>query len=257
LFDTAVPSIAQLVLRSREILERFNLLLQSFLPLSRRCELMEYERDSRIRQTSLWRFLHDWVLDGLHQFISQSLRTIDIIQASSYTPSTLSSAARDFYETAVIAADRCQCAQTRLKSLAFNWSQITEVIELYSRHPIPLSEMKRSSIFGDFMLRLMSQPPVHTSPDDFKRLIELADQARVDCSDVYSTLEGIVRALWRLASQYRLKRLDADWAAKLDLDDLRERWTRLEDDIKRGKGIIMTTMESTLTLSHPIWDPAI
>ncbi len=72
LLDSLIDTLPQYAFRCTQFATRYNALIHSFLPLTRREELLSGEWELRAALILLWRQLHDWVLPGILEFIAAS-----------------------------------------------------------------------------------------------------------------------------------------------------------------------------------------
>ncbi|KAG8846978.1 hypothetical protein FRB96_001728 [Tulasnella sp. 330] len=230
MLDTTIPSFIKDIRQATMCMTELNTLLHSFLPLSRREELLEYERDLRIRQTTAWSHIHDWVLTGLQSFIAQSLRLIDIIDSRQTLQSSSAAVMESVYDEALTLSDRCQAGRNQTLPIALIYGEFGGVIQYYSKHPIPKEE---ASILGS-IARIVAKPP-HTSAGDFERLISLTDQIRSTTDRINTALNDLNQYFAKLTAQFDRDEMDEAWAAQLDVQSLHERWSRLQVELVQKK----------------------
>ncbi|KAG8985339.1 hypothetical protein FRB93_005905 [Tulasnella sp. JGI-2019a] len=252
MLDTIVPSIAKSVARSASDMREFNHLLRNFLPLTRRSELLEYEHDLRVRQSSVWIFIRDWVLDGLHKFVVQSLRLLDIIESRQVSRAAVAEVTEGVYEQAVITGDRCLSGQNRTTNTGRIYEQLGGVLEVYQAHPVPKADLESSSLLG-YIVNMAAGLPPHTSQDDFKRLITLVNQIRTSCDQINTALKELADFFTKLTEQFTQDKMNEGWVAKLNIRDLRERWRRLEEEVTLGNAAVGVSLDQISKLVDPLY----
>lgn len=249
MLDTVVPSIPNNIKRLASLISEFNLLLHQFLPLTRQAELLEYERDLRVRQSTAWNYVHDWVLEGLDTFITQSLRLLDVFETHHSSRKTTGEVTQLVYEAAVIIGDRCQCGRNHTRLISRIYDQLGGVLKRYAENPIPQADLNGG--FIKTVTNIIAGVP-HTSPETFARLISLADQIRLGSEQVNTALDDLTEFFGKLTDQFSKDELNASWAAKLDVRSLRERWGRLHEVIVRGKGTVEEAEAMVARLDYPL-----
>ncbi|KAG9024862.1 hypothetical protein FRB95_010959 [Tulasnella sp. JGI-2019a] len=252
MFDIVVPSLATEIKRMASSIQEFNTRLHDFYPLNRREELLEYDRDLRIRQTTAWRFIHDWVLDGLDVFISHSLRLLDVMESRKTSQETLDEITEGVYEQAVVAGDRCLCGRNRIRPIGGIYGQLGGVLQRYAAHPIPQVFLENQTLLG-YLAQVVTGPEQHTSAGAFKRLISVNDQIRISSDQISTALGELAEFFEKLTDQFKREEMDASWAAKMDIKDLRERWSRLQEEIAAGKTAMTESINIVCKLEHPLY----
>ncbi|KAG8990203.1 hypothetical protein FRB94_013648 [Tulasnella sp. JGI-2019a] len=252
MLDTVVPSIAHDICKLATDIQAMNPLLHTFLPLTRREELLEYEQDLRVRQTTAWRYIVDWILDGVQNFLTQAIRLLDVIESRHTSRKNMVELVNAVHNQAVIIGDRCLCGRNQTQDISRIHEQFGGVLQLYADNPIPRVDLESSSWVG-YAVGVMAGPPPHSSPEVFRRLISLNDQMRIGSEQINGALDNLTEFFGKLTRQFNPDKLDANWAAKLDLRALRQRWSRLQDGIVQGKQDVAKAEQITSNLPEPLF----
>ncbi|KAG8846982.1 hypothetical protein FRB96_001732 [Tulasnella sp. 330] len=252
MLDTIVPAMVNDIQKSASEIRSLNSILHKFLPLTRREELLEYERDLRVRQTVAWRYIHDWVLEGLQTFLTQSIRLLDILESHRTSRKSVTEVVQSVYEQAVIVGDRCLCGRNHSRDTSRIYEQLGGVLQLYADNPIPKIDLESSSWAG-YVIGVIAGTPPHSPPEVFKHLISLNDQIRIGSELINTALDDLTDFFNKLTQQFNPDELNANSTAKLDLRSLRQRWTRLQEEIKQGKEVVSKAEKTTSDLPEPLY----
>lgn len=244
MLDTVVSAIPHDVAKTSTYVKELNGLLHTFLPLSRREELLDYERDQRVRLTMVLRFIHDWVLEGIRAFLSESLRLLDVLEAGRSARHATLSIVEEVYKQAVIVGDRCRSARNQTADIARIYTQLGTVFKLYSENPAPKVDLE-SQDWKDVLAGLVARPTV-SSPETFQQIMQLNDQICVTSEQLNKTMANLTEYFGALTKQFNPDELNPSWAAGLNAQTLREQWRRLGEEIGEGEKIIM---ESEIVMS--------
>lgn len=211
---------------------------------------MQYERDLRQRESTLWLFINDWVLQGVHAFMQHSLGMIDAADSRTATISGLASTSSTVFDDVIVLKDRCRSVEDQLARIANAWEAFHQNLELYAESDMP-REDRPASLVGSFMSLLLGTPEASpiSQPGDFPRLISLSEQIRLQCQNTYATTSDLASFLETLLNQFSQDELNAEWAAKLDLGELRERWKRIEEDVIKGRSRVVAAPQRIQRLS--------
>ncbi|KAG9023761.1 hypothetical protein FRB95_012548 [Tulasnella sp. JGI-2019a] len=251
MLDTVVPSIAHDISKLAADIQALNPLLHGFLPLNRRAELLEYERDIRIRHTTAWRYILDWVLDGVQNFLAQAIRLLDIIESGHASRKTMTELVNAVHNQAIMVGDRCLCSRNQTRDISRIHEQLGGVLQLYADNPVPRIDLE-SSTWAGYMVGVMAGIPPHSSPEVFSRLISLNDQIRIGSEQINNALDDLTEFFGKLTEQFNPDELQGNWAAKLDPGALRQRWSRLQDGILQGKRDVTKAEEVVSNLPEPL-----
>ncbi|KAG8994180.1 hypothetical protein FRB94_010073 [Tulasnella sp. JGI-2019a] len=252
MLDTVVPSIIHDICKLATDIQAMNPLLHTFLPLNRREELLEYEQDLRVRQTTAWRYIVDWILDGVQNFLTHAIRLLDIIESRHASRGSMVELVNAVHNQVVIIGDRCLCGRNQTQDISRIYEQFGGVLQLYADNPIPRVDLESSSWAG-YVVGVVAGPSPHSSPEIFRRLISLNDQMRIGSEQINGALDNLTEFFGKLTQQFNPDELNANWAVNLDLRALRQRWSRLQDGIIQGKRDVAKAEGVTSNLPEPLY----
>ncbi|KAG8988360.1 hypothetical protein FRB94_000852 [Tulasnella sp. JGI-2019a] len=252
MLDTVVPSIAHDISKLATDIQDLNILLHTFLPLNRREELLEYERDLRVQQTMAWRYILDWVLGGVQNFLTQAIRLLDIMESGHTSRKNMTELVNAVHNQAVIVGDRCLCGRNQTQDTSRIYERLGDILKLYADNPIPRINSENSTWVG-YMVGVAAGTPPHSSPEVFRRLVSLNDQIRIGSEQISNALDDLAAFFGRLTRQFDPDELEGNWAARLNAQVLRQRWSRLKDGIAQGKQDVTKAEQITSNLLEPLY----
>lgn len=128
------------------------------------------------------------------------------------------------------------------RSLSGTYEQLSRGLKRYADAPIPKADLENRGVVG-FFVDIVAGPQPHTPPEDFEQLIQLTDQTAESSKQIYTAVEELSAFFAKLNEQFLEDAMNAGWATQLDASNLRERWTRLQEEVDQGKLVIMEGLE--------------
>ncbi|KAG8923244.1 hypothetical protein FRC01_013026 [Tulasnella sp. 417] len=215
MFDTLVPSIERHVLSTAAKLVEFNSGMLNILPVSRRRGLMDFEKDLRVQHSMLWTAIIEYALPAIKTFITGSTRLFDSASAKILpTGPVLTSLLATLRQDAWLAARRCAQVESRLQSFGSSWASFHKILDFYAAHPIPKDS--QASLFGRFMTLVFQQEPLHSSLEEYRRLLDSSRHLAEECAALHATLENLAYLFRKVISQYDDAGCNPAWSVKLD-----------------------------------------
>ncbi|KAG8923240.1 hypothetical protein FRC01_013022 [Tulasnella sp. 417] len=250
MFDTLVPSIERHVLSTAAKLVEFNSGILNILPVSRRQELVDFEKDLRVQHSMLWTAIIEYVLPAIETFITGSTRLFDSADAKVLpTGPALTGLLATLRQDASLAARHCDQAESRLQSFGSSWASFHKILDLYAAHPIPKDG--QASFFGQFMTVVFQQEPLHSPPEEYQKLLDSSRQLAEECAAIHATLENLANFFRKVIRQYDNAGRSPAWSAKLDFHDLGQRWRRIHAQIGQCRTSILKHQPTLAMLQPP------
>ncbi|KAG8945952.1 hypothetical protein FRC04_012204 [Tulasnella sp. 424] len=249
MLDTLIPSIERHIIATAGTLVEFNSGIINIYPVSRREELMEYEKDLRVQHSMSWTALQEYVIPAIEAFLVGSSRLFDSANAQILPKGlVLSNQLSSLRREAALAATRCNQVKTRLQPLGSTWASFHKTLDFYAAHPIP--EENRVSLVGQFMAFVFQQEPLHSSPEEYGGLLDSARRLAEECAALHATLENLADFFRKMVRQYDDSGHNPTWSSRLDFRALGERWRRIHGQVGRCRKSI-PEHQTTLATLHP------
>lgn len=249
MLDTLIPSIERHIITTAGTLVEFNSGITNILPVSRKEELMEFEKDLRLQHSMLWTAIQEYVLPAIEAFIIGSSRLFDSADAQNLPKGlVLSDQLSSLRQEAALAASRCNQVKTRLQPFGSSWASFHKILEFCAAHPIP--EENQLSMVGQFMAFVLQQEPLHSSPEEYEGLLVSARRLAEECAALHTTLENLALFFRKVTRQYDDSGHNPAWSSRLDFRALGERWRRIHGQVGQCRKSI-PEHQTTLTTLHP------
>ncbi|KAG8912930.1 hypothetical protein FRC00_003454 [Tulasnella sp. 408] len=250
MFDTLVPSIERHVLATAATLVEFNSGVLNILPVSRRRDLMDFEKDLRVQHSMLWTAILEYVLPAIETFLTGSTRLFDSADARALpTGSLLTSYLASLRQEASLAARRCDQVESRLQSFGSSWASFHKILDFYKARPIP--QDSQASLVGKFMTLVFQQEPLHSSPEEYQDLLDSSRHLAEECAALHATLENLANFFRKVIRQYDDAGRSPAWSSKLDFHALGQRWRRIHTQVEQCRKSILKHQPTLAALQPP------
>ncbi|KAG9005156.1 hypothetical protein FRB90_010544 [Tulasnella sp. 427] len=252
MLDTLVPSIERHINSTSAFLEDFNTGISNLFPLSRRAEVTDFEKDLRVEHSMLWTAIADYALPAIEEFLAESTKLFDSADAQAL-PAGQSLAAyfASLRRKASLAASRCNQVNTRLQTMGSSWSSFHKIIEAFAAKPIP--KEAAFSLVGQFMALVLQQEPLHSSPQEYDRLLDSSRHLAEECASLHSTLENLADFFQKVVRQYDEAGKNPAWSSPLDFHALGQRWRQLRTCVEQCQKIIPKQQAVLAQLQPPFF----
>ncbi|KAG9037304.1 hypothetical protein FS837_001467 [Tulasnella sp. UAMH 9824] len=250
MFDTLVPSIERHVLATAATLVKFNSGILNILPVSRRRDLMDFEKDLRVQHSMLWTAILEYVLPAIEIFLTGSTRLFDSADAKVLpTGPVLTSSLASLRQEASLAARRCDQVESRLQSFGSSWASFHKILDFYKAHPIP--QESQASLVGKFMTLVFQQEPLHSSLEEYQNLLDSSRHLAEECAALHATLENLANFFRKVIRQYDDAGRSPAWSSQLDFHALGQRWRRIHGQVGQCRASILKHQPTLATLQPP------
>ncbi|KAG9000991.1 hypothetical protein FRB90_011701 [Tulasnella sp. 427] len=252
MLDTLVPSIERHINSTSAFLEDFNTGISNLLPLSRRAEVTDFEKDLRVEHSMLWTAIADYALPAIEEFLGESTKLFDIADAQALPAGqSLTQYLASLRRKSSLAASRCNQVNTRLQSMGSSWSSFHKIIEAFAMKPIPGET--GFSLVGQFMEFVLQQGPLHSSREEYDRLLTSSRHLAEECASLHGTLESLADFFQKVVKQYDEAGQNPAWSSRLDFHDLGQRWRRLHNQVAQCQQVIPKQQAALAKLQPPFF----
>ncbi|KAG8945946.1 hypothetical protein FRC04_012198 [Tulasnella sp. 424] len=247
LLDTLIPAISQQIADSSKALTSLNHLTNNLLPLSRQAQAVLLHRGVRARCTLLWKYLEEWTIPSLEDFLLQAIRLLEKIEVrkASTAPASLLDAAK-------LAGIRCSQAMHHIVLLDHVVQDYKDTAHYFFANPIPpVRRQTRKSYLGYVMTAVFQQAPVRSSSEEYHAIINLVEQSQDHCGALGSIFRNASSFCWSLVEYFKSDGLAAA-SSNLHAWYLRERWIFLLEELVRAKEILKESRVRVAKLNPPL-----
>lgn len=228
-------------------MESLNSLTNNLLPLSRQTHVLLLDRSIRVRCTAMWKYVEEWVIPGLEDFLIQAVRLLEGIEVGKVftTPAPLLHAAQ---------LARIQCSQVMQHTILLDdvWKDYKSTAQHLLANPVPPGHQGGGkSYVGSFMVAVFQQAPVCSSPEDYHTMAILVEQSQDHLAAFYSIFKNSRNFFEDLLVYFRSNGL-AVASSNLDIWRLRERWSLLLQELARAKQTLQENRVNVAQLNPPL-----
>ncbi|KAG8945937.1 hypothetical protein FRC04_012189 [Tulasnella sp. 424] len=248
LLDTLIPAISQQIKYSAEALTSLSQLTNNLLPLSHRAQAVRLHRGIRVRCTVLWKYLEEWTIPSIEDFLLQAIRLLERIEVGK-----ASTAVASLLDAAELAKIRCSQAMHHILLLdhAFDLDYKDAAHYFLANAIPPVYRRPKTSYVGYVMATVFQQGPVRSSSEEYHAIINLVEQSQHHTGALGSSLRNSYYFFKNLVEYFQSDGL-ATASSNLDTWRLRERWSFLLEEIVRAKKILQESRVRVAKLSPPL-----